>query len=213
MLLKAYNYQDVEAAVAKANGRFLDDLKAGSNPDLRVYAAQGKNPYREGTGHVFAHVDTYTQRLPSKDAAMTLIRTKQVEKKSRWQNRRTALSACMELLNGDQMVRKWLKDFDTAGSKASRRPDPIDIKDRPVAGDYYGYAINEKVLKKVTKAAINIYAVGGELIIYSTYPTVLCEFQEPDLDLGSLFGDSSTDVPKPAVQSSLNPQATVFVPR
>jgi hypothetical protein len=181
MLLKTYTFADVEAAIARTNAISLSDLKAGN--DNRNYSAQGSSPYVKGTGHVFAHVATYTQRLPSTDTGMSRIKTNQGGK-SLWQNRRTAIYACLELLNKNTKVRDWLKKFDEG-----KRAEPIDVIGLPLTGDFYGYAAGETELKKATQAAINIFGVSGVLSIYSTYPTTLTTFVEPDLNLSSLFGN------------------------
>jgi hypothetical protein len=180
MLLKTYKYEDVEAAFAKANGVSLGNLKGGN--DVRNYSAEGTSPYVKGTGHAFAHVATYTQRLPESDAGMAKIRTNQGSK-SLWQNRRTAINACMELLNNDTRVREWLKKFDD-----NSRNEPIDVIKRPLTGDYYGYLPASSTLMKATTAAINIFGVAGNLCIYSAYPCDMAGLTEPDLDLSSLFG-------------------------
>jgi hypothetical protein len=182
MLLKTYKYEDVEAAFARTNGISLTGLKTGGDT-ARTYAAQGSSPYRKGTGHAFAHVATYTERLPSSDQAMQKIRANQ-NSKSLWQNRRTAINACMELLNGDQKVRQWLKKFDDG-----IRTDPIDVIKRPLNGDYYGYRANDNLLMKATTGAINILGVSGELYIYSTYPYDMAGFIEPDINFAWLFGE------------------------
>lgn len=185
MLLKTYSFAEVEAAFARSNAVALPNLKTGGGGG-RDYRAQGASPYRAGTGHAYAHVATYTDRLPSSDPGMSAIRSGQAGK-SLWQDRRTAIYACMELLNGDVKVREWLAKFD-----AGQRTDPIDVKNRPLAGDFYGYSAGDSNnLKKATSAAINIMAVGTELGIYSAYPCNLAGFVEPALDLGWLFAPAN----------------------
>lgn len=179
MLLKTYTVADLEAAMARTNGIALSDL--GGSSAARRYSAQGSSPYVKGTGHAYAHMATYTQRLQSNDASMSRIRANQ-SSKSLWQNRRMAIYACMELLNRDVKVREWLKKFDDG-----RRAEPIDVKSRPLVGDYYGYKAGDSILMKVSTAAINIVSVGGELGIFSTYPCDLVGFTEPDLDMSWLF--------------------------
>ena len=184
-LNKHYSTAEVEAAIARANGVALASIGAADTRS-RDIRAQGASPYRKGTGHVFAHVATYTQRLPSSDRTMSGIRSGQAGK-SLWQNRRDCIAACTELLNNDVKVKQWLDKFDNPGPRG-KRADPIDVKNRPVTGDYYGYAAGGTALMKVTTAAINLWEVGGQLVIYSSYPCGLAAYDEPALDLDALFG-------------------------
>ena len=183
-LVKNYTKIDVEAAISRASGMKVDKMTSATDSHDRTFAAQGPNPYKKGTGHVFAHVATYTQRLPSGHARMAAIKSRQ-NNKSLWQNRNDAVDACKELLNGDKNVKDLLAKFSTPTQRATF-DSPVDVKDRPVSGDYYGYDAGSSSLQKVTKAAINIYEVGGELIIFSAYPTAFAGFDDT-VDLSWLF--------------------------
>jgi hypothetical protein len=187
-LEKTYSDQDVLAAISRASGMMLRSITTATDSHDRTFAAQGASPYTRGTGHVFAHVATYTQRLPSRDRDMIAIKGAQ-DNKSLWQSRNDAVSACKELLNGDVKVKQFLTKFSTPAQRA-KYSSPVDVKNRPITGDYYGFAAGSNSLQKVTSAAINIYEVGGELIIFSAYPTAFAGFDDT-IDLSWLFpGDA-----------------------
>lgn len=115
---------------------------------------------------------------------MAAIKTAQ-NNKSLWQNRNDAVDACQELLNNDDKVKGFLRKFSIPRERA-KYSSPVDVKDRPVTGDYYGHAAGSSSLQKVTRASINIYGAGGELIIFSAYPTAFAGFDDT-VDLSWLF--------------------------
>lgn len=186
-LLKTYTRAEVEAAIARSNGIALGDIGATDNSN-RTIAHQGASPYRAGTGHVFAHVATYTQRL-SGDAGLAAIRSRQ-NAKSLWQNRHDAIGACLDMLNNASAVRKMLGKFDNSVQRA-KYSSPVDVKGNVLTGDFYGYPAGGTALMKVVQGAINIWEVGGSLVIFSAYPTSFVAFEEPGYNLDQLFSNDA----------------------
>ena len=162
---KPWTPEDTEAAIHRANGNLLKDLKAGTPKDFAKartqYTTSGKK-----RGHEYMHRASTGPGF-----------------KSRYGSRYCCIQVTCEMLN-HPLVQADLEKFDQ-GTKTDTW-----IKDIPIVGDWYGYprdADNQYgELHKIGKACINLVTDGTNLYIYSTYPS---DFQgEMTYDLTSLFG-------------------------
>jgi hypothetical protein len=188
----AYTTTDVEAAIARANGQKLNQIKANTPSGLsgqalggaRVMTPQGGMPYAKSTGHVFAHVATFTQGSVSPDK--DTVKAAQAHK-SLWADRRTAIDAATELMNSPQ-AKPGIQQFAAGPAPAS----PIWLKGIPLDGDYYGYEIGKDYVRKAETGSINFWITAGVLYIYSCYPDGFVAgtkgLRTDTPDLSQLFG-------------------------
>ncbi len=191
-----YTEADVIAAIARANGQKLAQIKTNAPLGMtdvargknRTIAPQGNNPYTPSTGHVFAHVATFTQGSisPHKDAIAAAQ-----ENKSLWADRRTACAAATELMNSPQ-ARPGIEQFNGGGAVPTA---PIWLKRIPLDGIYYGIdkPHGENFLRKAETGSINFWITAGTLYVYSCYPDGFVAGipgvrGDTDVSLGFMFG-------------------------
>lgn len=189
----AFSRTDIEAAIARANGQKLAQIKTNAPAGLsgqalgsaRHMTPQGGMPYSKSTGHVFAHVATFTEGSISPDAAA--IKAAQAHK-SLWADRRTAIDAATELMDSMQ-AKQGVQQFQNGPPPSA----PIWLKGISLDGDYYGYEIGSNYLRKADTGSINFWMTAGVLYIYSCYPDGFVAGAKGlrdniDLDLASVFG-------------------------
>lgn len=189
-----YTRADVEAAIAKANGQKLAVIKVGGLngadvADIRHGNAgmqsQGASPYLKGTGHTFAHVSSYTQRLPATDPTMSGIAAAQAGK-SLWVNRHTAIDAALELINSPQ-AQPGIQQCMAGNIPAS---GTVWLKRIPLDGIHFGLEPGSKLEKQAETGSINFVVVGHSLFIYSCYPDGFAagnKALDKMYDLGGMF--------------------------
>lgn len=190
-----YTEADVIAAIARANGQKLAQIKTNAPAGMseaargknRTIVPQGASPYTKSTGHVFAHVATFTEGSISPHKAA--IAAAQANK-SLWADRRTAQAAATELMNSPQ-ARPGIEQFNTGPVPTA----PIWLKNIPLDGIYYGIdkPHGESYLRKAETGSINFWITAGTLYIYSCYPDgfgagIPGVRDDTDPSLGLLFG-------------------------
>jgi hypothetical protein len=190
-----YTESDVTAAIARANGQKLANIRtnipAGQSQEAlgksRTIVPQGGMPYAKSTGHVFAHVATFTEGSisPHKSAIFAAQAGK-----SLWADRRTAIAAATELINSPQ-AKPGIQEFLTGPARTS----PVWLKHIPLDDNYYGIdrPHGETFVRKAETGSINFWITAGTLYIYSCYPDgfvagVKGLRVDTDVDLSSTFG-------------------------
>lgn len=190
-----YAEADVIAAIARANGQKLAQIKTNAPAGMsaaargknRSIVPQGNSPYTKSTGHVFAHVATFTQGSISPHKAAIAAAQ---ENKSLWADRRTAYAAATELMNSPQ-ARPGIEQFNTGPVPTA----PVWLKKIPLDGIYYGIdkPHGEDYLRKAETGSINFWITAGTLYVYSCYPDGFIAGipgirEDEDPYLGLLFG-------------------------
>jgi hypothetical protein len=190
-------YTDIEiaAALARANGQTLTDIKKAALAPLsaeargpsRNFGVNTAKAYKDKTGHTYAHVATFSQG--SLNATVKGMAVVQAQQKSRWQDRRTCIEATREVVNSPEGQVK-VNSFAAAPVPTG----PVRIGPGiALAGDYYGFEADSTALRKISKGTTCIFITAGVLYITTSYPE---EFvagpiglrQDDDLDLSTLFG-------------------------
>lgn len=152
----------VEAALFRSGGVALENYAYGpaTNPDasagFRKYKAQGK-----GVGHVYIHVEGGGDDTVGGNAGLG--------KKSRYADRKTAISVIVEILK-DPIAKAALARLDANPGAQEWLHGASAIA---TTGAWYGYAPNEAVSRKIIKASINLRSHGDALFISSSYPEEL----------------------------------------
>lgn len=190
-----YTEADVIAAIARANGQKLAQIKTNAPAGMtqaalgqnRSIVPQGGMPYSKSTGHVFAHVATFTEGSISPHKAAIFAAQGH---KSLWADRRTAYAAATELMNSPQ-ARPGIEQFKSGPAPTA----PIWLKKIPLDGIYYGIdkPHGEDFLRKAETGSINFWITAGTLYVYSCYPDSFIAGMEgirvdTDGGLGLLFG-------------------------
>lgn len=149
----------IEAALFRSTGVVYSGMQYGpaTNPATRnltnKQATKGT-----GVGHVFMH-DAHVDPTTGLHAPMS---------KSAYQNHTVMVAVLVEVLKSPAGQR-WLKWLDDNPGKG----DGVWLHGNTglaVTGDWYGYAQGSDVLKKITKASVNMRAHGDALFITSSYP-------------------------------------------
>lgn len=189
-----YSEADVIAAIARANGQKLAQIKTNAPSGMsdvargknRTIVPKGASPYTKSTGHVFAHVATFTHGSISPHKAAIAAGQ---EHKSLWADRRTAYAAATELMNSPQ-ARPGIEQF-TNGPVPNA---PIWLQKIPLDGIYYGIdkQHGEHIPRKAETGSINFWITAGTLYVYSCYPDGFVAgipgVRGDDVSLDLLFG-------------------------
>jgi hypothetical protein len=154
-----YDTAMVEAALFRSGGVKLESYAYGpaTNPDpaagFRSYKTQG-----QGVGHVYIHVEGNGNEVGGFGSGLA--------KKSRYADHQTMVAVIVEILQ-HPIARNALQRLDTNLGSQEWLHGTTAI---PVIGAWYGYAQNDSLKRKISKASINLRSHGDALFISSSYP-------------------------------------------
>jgi hypothetical protein len=169
-VLKTYTLEEAMGAIARSNGQPLS-----KGPD----SPQSRGPYN-ATGKKLGHEYMHRGHVDQQNRPLTHQHNNMLEK-SRSENRLASARLTQYLLNSADGQQALARLDQANDPKLQEWLKKVDVTDKTI----YGFEGGGDVPKQVTKAAINIRKIGGQLFVASVYPA---EFAgERNYELDTLF--------------------------